>query len=197
MQIGYTKSGVLWFQYHYPEGLNCLINIQHLLNASSLSPSESSTAPLHGAAGAPGAGRRGRGHLLLDASRSCKLYEILCRAGRRNDTSVARHIGRFNNDAAVGILTLGKRKVGERRVQDRLQQLLHGSRNQAAGILTMGKRLDDGAQLPLQYLMPRAPEDLDAYEKRWHLSLFKTRQGCSLVTLTCRPTHKANNGVWK
>uniref|UniRef100_A0A8C1SBH0 Hypocretin neuropeptide precursor n=1 Tax=Cyprinus carpio TaxID=7962 RepID=A0A8C1SBH0_CYPCA len=95
-------------------------------------------------------------------SRSCKLYEILCRAGPRNDTSVARHIGRFNNDAAVGILTLGKRKVGERRVQDRLQQLLHGSRNQAAGILTMGKRSEDGAHLaplrlglerPLKYLM--------------------------------------------
>ncbi|XP_026064777.1 hypocretin neuropeptide precursor [Carassius auratus] len=96
------------------------------------------------------------------ASRSCKLYEILCRAGRRNDTSIARHIGRFNNDAAVGILTLGKRKVGERRVQDRLQQLLHGSRNQAAGILTVGKRLED----PLHYLMPRPPEDLDAYETR-------------------------------
>ncbi len=111
------------------------------------------------------------------ASRSCKLYEILCRAGRRNDTSVARHIGRFNNDAAVGILTLGKRKVGERRVQDRLQQLLHGSRNQAAGILTMGKRLEDGAHLPLQYLMPRLPGDHDAYEKRWHLSLFKTTAG--------------------
>ncbi|XP_016344113.1 orexin-like [Sinocyclocheilus anshuiensis] len=101
-------------------------------------------------------------------SSSCKLYEMLCRVGRRNDTSVARHIGRFNNDAAVGILTLGKRnKVGERRVQDRLQQLLlHGSRNQAAGILTMGKRREDGAHLPLQYLMPRLPEDLDAYEKR-------------------------------
>ncbi|XP_016339649.1 orexin-like [Sinocyclocheilus anshuiensis] len=119
------------------------------------------------------------------ASGSCKLYEILCRAGRRNDTSVARHISRFNNDAAVGILTLGKRKVGERRVQDRLQQLLHGSRNQAAGILTMGKRFEDGGHLPLvfaggtvssplrlglerllKYLMPREPEDLDAYEKR-------------------------------
>uniref|UniRef100_A0A671T6S2 Hypocretin neuropeptide precursor n=1 Tax=Sinocyclocheilus anshuiensis TaxID=1608454 RepID=A0A671T6S2_9TELE len=95
------------------------------------------------------------------ASGSCKLYEILCRAGRRNDTSVARHISRFNNDAAVGILTLGKRKVGERRVQDRLQQLLHGSRNQAAGILTMGKRFEDGGHLPLV-----EPEDLDAYEKR-------------------------------
>ncbi|RXN12831.1 orexin-like protein [Labeo rohita] len=134
-------------------------------------------------------------HLALDAegvatccssaSRSCKLYEILCRAGRRNDTSVARHIGRFNNDAAVGILTLGKRKVGERRVQERLQQLLHGSRNQAAGILTMGKRFDEGGHLPLvlaegtvsapfrlgperplKYVMPRVPEDLDAYEKR-------------------------------
>lgn len=121
------------------------------------------------------------------SSRSCKMYEFLCRAGRRNDTSVARHFGRFNNDAAVGILTLGKRKVGERRVEDRLQQLLHGSRNQAAGILTMGKRFEDGGHLPLvheggtgtesapvrlglerpmKYLMPTVLEDLDAYEKR-------------------------------
>ncbi|XP_059413419.1 hypocretin neuropeptide precursor-like [Carassius carassius] len=119
------------------------------------------------------------------ASRSCKLYEMLCRSGPRNDTSVARHIGHLNNDAAVGILTLGKRRMGERRVQDRLRQLLHGSRNQAAGILTMGKRFEDGGHLPLmlaggtvsaplrlglerplKYLMPREPEDLDAYEKR-------------------------------
>ncbi|XP_077068447.1 hypocretin neuropeptide precursor [Siphateles boraxobius] len=118
-------------------------------------------------------------------SRSCKFYELLCRAGSRNDTSVARHFGRFNNDAAVGILTLGKRKVGERRVEDRLQQLLHGSRNQAAGILTMGKRFEDGGPLPLvhkrgtesapvrlglarpmKYLIPTVPEELDAYEKR-------------------------------
>lgn len=118
-------------------------------------------------------------------SKSCKIYEFLCRAGRRNDTSVAKHFGRFNNDAAVGILTLGKRKVGERRVEDRLQQLLHGSRNQAAGILTMGKRFEDGGHLPLvhaggiesaperlgqerpvKYLMPTVLEDLDAYETR-------------------------------
>ncbi|XP_026058498.1 orexin-like [Carassius auratus] len=118
-------------------------------------------------------------------SRSCKLYEMLCRSGPRNDTSVARHIGLFNDDAAVGILTLGRRRVGERRVQDRRQQLLHGSRNQAAGILTMGKRFEDGGHLPLllaggtvsapvrlglerplKYLLPREPEDLDAYEKR-------------------------------
>jgi len=116
-------------------------------------------------------------------SRSCKFYELLCRTGSRNDTSIARHFGRFNNDAAVGILTLGKRKVGERRVEDRLQQLLHGSRNQAAGILTMGKRFEDGGHLPLvhaggtesapvrlglgrpmKYLIPTVPED--AYEKR-------------------------------
>ncbi|XP_065137159.1 hypocretin neuropeptide precursor [Paramisgurnus dabryanus] len=115
-------------------------------------------------------------------SRSCKLYELLCRPGRRNDTYMVGHIGRFNNDAAAGILTLGKRKVGERRVQDRLQQLLHGSRNQAAGILTMGKRYEDdghrettsspmslGLERPLKYLMPTVREETvyaDAYEKR-------------------------------
>nr|XP_055050223.1 orexin [Misgurnus anguillicaudatus] len=121
-------------------------------------------------------------------SRSCKLYELLCRAGRRNDTYIVGHIGRFNNDAAAGILTLGKRKVGERRVQDRLQQLLHGSRNQAAGILTMGKRFEGdghtplvhagattsspvslGLERPLKYLMPTVREETvyaDAYEKR-------------------------------
>ncbi|KAI7803521.1 orexin precursor [Triplophysa rosa] len=95
---------------------------------------------------------------------------------------------RLNNDAAAGILTLGKRKVGERRVQARLQQLLHGSRNQAAGILTMGKRFGDdehrsllhagvtastpvslGLERPLKYLIPTVREDtvyVDANEKR-------------------------------
>ncbi|XP_051987285.1 orexin [Xyrauchen texanus] len=111
-------------------------------------------------------------------SRSCSLYELLCRAERWNDTSILDHIGRVNNDAAAGILTLGKRRVGERRVQDRLQQLLHGSRNQAAGILTMGKRFDEdyghrplvhaggtvsalvslGLVHPLKHLMPSVPE---------------------------------------
>ncbi|NP_001070860.1 hypocretin neuropeptide precursor precursor [Danio rerio] len=93
---------------------------------------------------------------------SCKLYEMLCRAGRRNDSSVARHLVHLNNDAAVGILTLGKRKVGESRVHDRLQQLLHNSRNQAAGILTMGKRLEE----PAKFLIPTVPQDVDSYEKR-------------------------------
>ncbi|XP_051570654.1 orexin [Myxocyprinus asiaticus] len=125
----------------------------------------------------------------LRGSRSCRLYDLLCRAGRWNDTSILDHIGRLNNDAAAGILTLGKRKVGERRIQDRLQQLLHGSRNQAAGILTMGKRFDKdnghrslvhaggtvsalvslGLERPLKYLMPTVPEEtleVDAYEKR-------------------------------
>ncbi|XP_067285006.1 orexin [Pseudorasbora parva] len=120
------------------------------------------------------------------SSRSCKFYELLCRAGRRNDTSVARHFGRFNDDASVGILTLGKRKVDERRIEDRLQQLLHGSRNQAAGILTMGKRFEDGGHLPLVHaggtesapvrlglerlmkypMITTVPEDLDVYDKR-------------------------------
>ncbi|XP_056608213.1 orexin [Triplophysa dalaica] len=117
-------------------------------------------------------------------SRSCKLYDLLCRAGLRNDT----YFTRFNNDAAAGILTLGKRKVGERRVQDRLQQLLHGSRNQAAGILTMGKRFGEyehrslvhagvtastpvslGLERPLKYLTPTVQEDavfMDADKKR-------------------------------
>ena len=66
----------------------------------------------------------------------CGLYELLCRRG--NGTVQG---GRFPGNAAMGILTLGKRKTGERRIQNRLQQLLHGSRNQAAGILTMGKRM--------------------------------------------------------
>lgn len=96
------------------------------------------------------------------ASGSCKLYDMLCRAGRRNDSSVARHLLNLNNDAAVGILTLGKRKVGETRVHDRLQQLLHNSRNQAAGILTMGKRLEE----PVKFLIPTVPQDADSYEKR-------------------------------
>jgi len=136
-------------------------------------------------------------------SRSCKFYELLCRTGSRNDTSIARHFGRFNNDAAVGILTLGKRKVGERRVEDRLQQLLHGSRNQAAGILTMGKRFEDGGHLPLvhaggtesapvrlglgrpmKYLIPTVPED--AYEKRWHLSILKASPALFIFDVNCQ-----------
>ncbi|XP_072298246.1 hypocretin neuropeptide precursor [Eucyclogobius newberryi] len=62
-------------------------------------------------------------------SPSCRLYLLLCRpAGLRA------------GDAAAGILTLGKRSEEEYSLQSRLDQLLHGQRNQAAGILTMGKR---------------------------------------------------------
>ncbi|XP_051572484.1 hypocretin neuropeptide precursor-like [Myxocyprinus asiaticus] len=61
-------------------------------------------------------------------SKSCRLYKLLCSVERRNDISIVGHIGRLNNDAAAGILTLGKRKVDERRVQDSLQQLLQGSK---------------------------------------------------------------------
>lgn len=71
--------------------------------------------------------------------RPCSLYELLCRRGDGNGTVQGV---RFPGNAAAGILTLGKRKTGERRLQNRLQQLLHGSRNQAAGILTMGKRME-------------------------------------------------------
>lgn len=72
--------------------------------------------------------------------RPCGLYELLCRRGDSNGTV---HGARFPGSAAAGILTLGKRKSGERRLQNRLEQLLHGSRNQAAGILTMGKRMEN------------------------------------------------------
>ncbi|XP_048102329.1 orexin [Alosa alosa] len=71
--------------------------------------------------------------------RPCSLYELLCRRVDGNGTVQGV---RFPGNAAAGILTLGKRRTGERRLQNRLQQLLHGSRNQAAGILTMGKRLE-------------------------------------------------------
>ncbi|TRY59819.1 hypothetical protein DNTS_035245 [Danionella cerebrum] len=100
---------------------------------------------------------------------SCTILELLCRAGLRNDSTLARQFVQLNNDAAVGILTLGKRKVSERRVQDRLQQMLHDSRNQAAGILTMGKRFEDARESvrappeslrQLKYSMPTVPEDL-------------------------------------
>ncbi|XP_038593619.1 orexin [Micropterus salmoides] len=72
-----------------------------------------------------------------EPSRSCRLYVLLCRSG--SNTS-----GRtLTGDAAAGILTLGKRKEDEERLQSRLHQLLQGSRNQAAGILTMGKRTEE------------------------------------------------------
>ncbi|XP_029946214.1 hypocretin neuropeptide precursor [Salarias fasciatus] len=69
-------------------------------------------------------------------SRSCRLYVLLCRSGAA---------GALAGDASVGILTLGRRSEDELRLQGRLHQLLHGSRNQAAGILTMGKRTGRGA----------------------------------------------------
>lgn len=70
--------------------------------------------------------------------RACGLYGLLCQPGAGNDTRVKAV--RVSSDAATGILTLGKRKPTESRYQDRLQHFLHGARNQAAGILTMGRR---------------------------------------------------------
>ncbi|KAF3699928.1 Orexin Hypocretin [Channa argus] len=72
-------------------------------------------------------------------SSSCRLYVLLCRSGSKGN------VGPVTGDAAAGILTLGKRREDEHRLQSRLQQLLHGSRNQAAGILTMGKRTKERA----------------------------------------------------
>ncbi|XP_067088844.1 orexin [Osmerus mordax] len=74
--------------------------------------------------------------------RTCRLYVLLCRPG-----SGAR--GVLVGDAAAGILTLGKRNGEEQRFQSRLNQLLHGSRNQAAGILTMGKRTAEYFLMPV------------------------------------------------
>ncbi|XP_030263301.1 hypocretin neuropeptide precursor [Sparus aurata] len=71
-------------------------------------------------------------------ARSCRLYVLLCRSGSRTSG------GPLTGDAAAGILTLGKRRDEEDRLQSRLHQLLHGS-NQAAGILTMGKRTEERA----------------------------------------------------
>ncbi|XP_037544548.1 orexin [Nematolebias whitei] len=71
--------------------------------------------------------------------RSCRLYALLCRSGSMSKG------GTVVEDAAAGILTLGKRDEDEYRLQSRLHQLLHGSRNQAAGILTMGKRIAEAA----------------------------------------------------
>ncbi|KAF7198787.1 hypocretin neuropeptide precursor [Nothobranchius furzeri] len=65
---------------------------------------------------------------------SCRLYVLLCRSGSNSMG------GTIVEDAAAGILTLGKRDENEYRLQSRLHQLLHSSRNQAAGILTMGRR---------------------------------------------------------
>uniref|UniRef100_A0A673BIX9 Hypocretin neuropeptide precursor n=1 Tax=Sphaeramia orbicularis TaxID=375764 RepID=A0A673BIX9_9TELE len=45
--------------------------------------------------------------------------------------------GTLTGDAAAGILTLGKRLEDEHRLQSRLHQLLHGSKNQAESDWTM------------------------------------------------------------
>lgn len=104
---------------------------------------------------------------------TCTLYELLCRAGFRDLTDPNGKLGWLSSDAAAGILTLGKRKATETRYQDRLQHLLHSSRNQAGGILTMGKRgveaepLNDQTPVsldldrPLKYLIQ--PVDRDSY----------------------------------
>nr|XP_020462959.1 orexin isoform X2 [Monopterus albus] len=72
-------------------------------------------------------------------SRSCRLHVLLCRSGSKNSG------GPLTEDAATGILTLGKRREGEHRLQSRLYQLLQSSRNQAEGILTLGKRTEERA----------------------------------------------------
>ncbi|KAL3053370.1 hypothetical protein OYC64_005828 [Pagothenia borchgrevinki] len=70
-------------------------------------------------------------------AQSCRLYMFLCRPGTNN-------LGRpLTGDASAGILTLGKRREDEHRLQSRLHQLLQDSRSQAAGILTMGKRTEE------------------------------------------------------
>ncbi|XP_059203546.1 orexin [Centropristis striata] len=71
-------------------------------------------------------------------ARSCRLYMLLCRSGKNLG-------GKLTEDAAAGILTLGKRREDEHSLQSRLHQLLQGSRNPAAGILTMGKRTEESA----------------------------------------------------
>ncbi|XP_041828203.1 orexin [Melanotaenia boesemani] len=71
-------------------------------------------------------------------SHSCRLYVLLC----RSDKSFG---GTLTGDASAGILTLGKRNKDEHRLQNKLQQLLHSSRNQAAGILTVGRRTEERA----------------------------------------------------
>ncbi|XP_061604199.1 orexin isoform X2 [Phyllopteryx taeniolatus] len=63
--------------------------------------------------------------------RACHLHLLLCRPGA---------VGAGPADASAGILTLGKRTEDDRVFNSRLQQLLHESRNHAAGILTMGRR---------------------------------------------------------
>ena len=72
-------------------------------------------------------------------ARSCRLYVLLCRSGSHDFG------GTPTGDAAAGILTLGKRKEDDHRLQSRLHQLLQVSRNQAEGILTMGKRTEERA----------------------------------------------------
>ncbi|XP_077370334.1 hypocretin neuropeptide precursor [Festucalex cinctus] len=64
-------------------------------------------------------------------TRACRLHLLLCRSGGVDSRPA---------DVSAGILTLGKRMEDDGAFNSRLQQLLHGSRNQAAGILTMGRR---------------------------------------------------------
>ncbi|XP_068191920.1 hypocretin neuropeptide precursor [Antennarius striatus] len=66
---------------------------------------------------------------------SCRLYVLLCHSDSKTPGGAP-----LTGDAAAGILTLGKRREEEERLQSKLHLLLNGSRNQAAGILTMGKR---------------------------------------------------------
>ncbi|XP_061905983.1 orexin isoform X1 [Entelurus aequoreus] len=70
-------------------------------------------------------------------SRPCRLHLLLCRSG-----GAAKVLA----DVSAGILTLGKRTLDEPNFHSRLQQLLHESRDRAAGILTMGRRAPPGVK---------------------------------------------------
>ncbi|XP_051904859.1 orexin isoform X2 [Hippocampus zosterae] len=72
-------------------------------------------------------------------SRGCRLHLFLCRSGGVSGGTA---------DASAGILTLGKRMEDEGTFNNRLQQLLYGSRSHAAGILTMGRRAQNLWGLP-------------------------------------------------
>ncbi|XP_039979668.1 orexin [Xiphias gladius] len=72
-------------------------------------------------------------------SRSCRLSVLLCRSSGKPSG------GTVTGDAAAGILAPGKWKEDEHRLHSWLRQVLQGSRNQAAGILTVGKRTEERA----------------------------------------------------
>ncbi|XP_019722032.1 hypocretin neuropeptide precursor isoform X2 [Hippocampus comes] len=71
------------------------------------------------------------GECCRQPSRACRLHLFLCRSGGVSGGPA---------DPSAGILTLGKRMEDEGTFNNRLHQLLYGSRSHAAGILTMGRR---------------------------------------------------------